>query len=441
MFFLLKIIVVNQSLLRRNVTNMKISDIVYKPYEEVAEMPRFDFTKKARKASNLLKPLMLLLSLPEYLQRKSKIIKTNMKGVKAPFFLLCNHNAYFDFKVATMSMFPRIASNIVAIDGFIGKEGILRMAGCIGKRKFINDPLLVLNIKHIIKDKKGIVGIYPEARYSFVGTNSMLPDSLGKLIKMFSVPVVVLLNHGHHLSQPFWNLKKRSNRTESELTQIMTSEEVIKSSAEEINERINKAFVYDDYAWQKENNILIKEPFRAEGLHLPLFKCPVCKDEHHMTSKGADLICENCQSKWHLSELGELESDANTFKHIPDWFNWQRTEVRKEIEDGIYHFEDDVMIDSLPNAEGFYRLGKGHLVHNSEGFLITGEFHPDFKIEKKPIENYSLHVEYNYFGKGNCLVLSTLDDTYYIFPLNQKNSVTKIYFAVEELFLHLKNQK
>ena len=31
----------------------------------------------------------------------TKITKINCKGLKPPYVLLCNHNAFFDFKVAT----------------------------------------------------------------------------------------------------------------------------------------------------------------------------------------------------------------------------------------------------------------------------------------------------------------------------------------------------
>lgn len=36
---------------------MKLSDVVYKTYEEVAEMPRFDLAKRTRKTSQFVKPL------------------------------------------------------------------------------------------------------------------------------------------------------------------------------------------------------------------------------------------------------------------------------------------------------------------------------------------------------------------------------------------------
>ena len=413
---------------------MKISDIVYKSFDEVKAMPRFDFKKKTRKPSNFLKPLMLLLCLPEYLQRKSKVTKINMKGLKPPFFMLCNHNSFFDFKVATMTMFPRVGCNVVAIDGFINREGLLRSCGCIGKRKFTNDPELVFNIKHILKNKKGFVSIYPEARYSLVGTQSPLPEALGKMAKMFEVPVVVLNSHGHHLAQPVWNLRKRKNRTESTLTQILTKEDLKNLTIEEINQRIRESFVYDDYKWQKDNKVVINEPFRAEGLHLPLYKCPVCGSEQHMTSQGAELKCSSCKTTWHMNELGELECDKKSFSHIPDWFEWQRGQVNKEIRSGQYHYEEEVMIDSLPNATGFYRLGKGKLIHTNEGFRLIGDFAPDFEIVKKPLENFGIHIEYNYFGKGNCISFSTSNDTYYIYPIDQSKSVTKLHFAAEELY-------
>ena len=47
---------------------------------------------------------------------------------------------------------------------------------------------------------------------------------------------------------------------------------------------------------------------------------------------------------------------------------------------------------------------------------------------------YSCHIEYDYFKKGDCIDLSTLDDTYYLFPKGKDFSVTKIALATEELF-------
>ena len=98
--------------------------------------------------------------------------------------------------------------------------------------------------------------MYPEARYANVGTASQLPLSVGKLVKLLKVPVVVLNMKGNYLQSPIWNLKKRGGvKLDSQLAQIITKEEADRLSPEEIQKKIQQAFYYDEYKYQKEANI------------------------------------------------------------------------------------------------------------------------------------------------------------------------------------------
>lgn len=412
---------------------MKISDITHKTFKEVAIMPRFDLEKPPIKAKWYLQLLAWILSFPETFQVKSKIKKIRMTGVKGPYILLCNHNSFLDFKVATRAIFPRRSTYIVAIDGFINREWLLRNVGGIGKRKFISDPFTFRQVKYTLEKLNQICQIYPEARYSLVGTQSDLPDSLGKLVKVLKYPVVTLISHGHHLRQPFWNLKKRKVQTYSELNQILTADEVKEKSVDEINHIIRENIVYDDYQYQLDSKIEINDENRAKGLHKPLFMCPHCLHEHTMRSNQNKLWCSNCDIVYEMDSFGQLQcmNSDTKFHHIPDWFEWQRKQVRKEIENGSYNVELDVIIESLPNSTGFYRLEDGVLTHTLEGFVLKN---PDFVLEKTVMANFSVHIEYDYFGKGDCVSFSSLNDTYYIYPKNQDYSVTKFHFAVEELY-------
>jgi len=173
--------------------------------------------------------------------------------------------SFIDFKVTTAAIFPYRANNIVAIDGFIGKEWLLRNAGGICKRKFTQDLSVIRHIKHVI-DNGDILALYPEARYSLAGTTAVLPDSLGKIVRLLGVPVVVLNMHGNYLSSPCWNLKKRKVPLTADFTKILSVEETKSLPVNEINERIKKAFAYDEYQWQKENNICIDHEENARGL-------------------------------------------------------------------------------------------------------------------------------------------------------------------------------
>ena len=75
-----------------------------------------------------------------------------------------------------------------------------------------------------------------------------------------------------------------------------------------------------------------------------------------------------------MTTLGELKAKEGEteFSHIPDWYEWERANVRKEVEDGTYRFESEVHIDALPNAKKFIHMGKGTLLHDMEGFTLKG---------------------------------------------------------------------
>lgn len=273
----------------------------------LSEVKRFDLAKEPRPVSWYLRPIIWLLTFPQFWFKRSKLTKENMEQVKTPYLLLCNHNAFYDFTVATVAVFPHQPFYVVAIDGFIGREGLMRRVGCIGKRKFTNDVGLIRHLQTVTERGK-IVAVYPEARYSLCGTKAVLPPSLGKLVKYLNVPVVTLITSGHHINSPFWNTRLRNVRTEAVMTQILTQQQAEEMTAEQINAIINDAFEYDDFAWQRENKIRVRYKNRARGLHKVLYQCPSCKTEYKMDSGGTQLWCNHCGKRWTMSEYGELQA-------------------------------------------------------------------------------------------------------------------------------------
>ena len=403
---------------------------------------RFDMKKPPVRTKWYLRPLTYILSAPDVSKHKCIIKKNNIEGLKPPFVMLCNHNAFMDFKVATKTIYPWRANYVVAIDGFIGREKLLRDVGCICKRKFTNDTILVKQLMRTIKNGDVAI-IYPEARYSLCGTTAVLPESLGKLCKLLKVPVVTMICHGHHVNSPFWNLHDRGVKpTEAEFTKIFDPEDLKKLSVDEINSKIVEMFQYDDFAWLKERGIRITYKGRAEGLHRVLYQCPACRAEYKMSSSGTILKCNACGKEWNMTELGELEalSGETEFSHIPDWYEWERENVKKEIAEGTYSSgELPVRVDSLPNAKKFIPLGTGTMIHDMNGFTVKGtdmDGNP-FEMIKTVPSLYSCHIEYEYLGKfGDCVDLNTLKDTWYIYPDPDKCefAVTKMALATEELY-------
>ena len=108
-----------------------------------SDFERFDMTAPPVRTKWYLRPITWLLSMPDMIKHKNILHREGTQGLKPPFLLLCNHNAFMDFKVATKAIFPKRANYVVAIDGFIGREKLLRDVGCICKRKFTSDTMLV----------------------------------------------------------------------------------------------------------------------------------------------------------------------------------------------------------------------------------------------------------------------------------------------------------
>lgn len=402
------------------------------------KIKKFDFKKRPKRVLQLWKFIAILIVMPLLRLRRLKLLKKQMKGLKPPYLLLSNHHSFYDFFVLQRVLFPHKANYIITIDGFHDHgEMWLRMFGGIGKRKFTNDISLIKNMKHCITKYKNIVVMYPEARYSIDGTTSMLPESLGKVVKFLNVPVVTLNMRGNYIAQPQWNKIKRKIPFEADVTQIITKEDLPKLNVEEINTRIEDALQYNDWEYMKQNNYLLPASNRAEHLNRLLYQCPHCKTAHHMHGVGIKLSCDVCGKEWIMKENGSLEAlDKDTeFDNVPDWYHWEREMVRKEVENGSYFFEDEVIVKTLPNSKKFYYQGKGYFRHDMNGYYLKCNLYGEpYEHTWKSLENYSCHIEYDYKGEGDCIDISISDESFFIFPQTKRDVITKISLATEEIY-------
>ena len=390
--------------------------------------------------------LILFLSKIALIGKKYKVEKINMEGVRAPYMLLSNHMHFIDFELTATATWPDPVSNVVSIDGYVVKFFLLEWIGAIATRKFTTDVHLVKSIRKVLQ-RGDILAMYPEARYTPCGTLAFLPDSLGKLVRMNKVPVVAVVHHGNHLYAPFWNFrKKRKVPMHTTLKLILTPEQIEKMSVDEINAVLKKELQYDEYRYQKEQGIRITEAYRAEGLHKVLYQCPHCMTESQMDSQGAELFCKSCGKRWTWHEDGRLEAleGETEFDHIPDWFEWERQQVKKQIEEGTYRFEDEVEVFSLPRVWRYIPLGKAKLTHTIEnGFQLEGFYRGErYYIQRMPAQTNSLHIEYDFgpIDGKDYVDISTENDSFYCRP-TQTNVITKLGFATEELYLRSQQGK
>lgn len=376
-----------------------------------------------------------------------KVERIGMKGLKGPFLVISTHQGFSDYFIAPRMLFPRRANYVSDMEGFANYgKWLYKHGGCIGKRRYVPDIAVVKNVRYALYQLKQPVVIFPESRHSDAGITSNLPGNLGKLVKNLNVPLVILSAHGSYLANPFWDEPHtRKSKLSARLELVYTKDEIESLSPVEIQRTIEEKLFYDEYQWQLDKKIKITYPRRAEGLHKPLYKCISCGSEGNMNSQDTRLWCDCCKVHWVMNEYGQLVEEGNKKQtiHIPDWYNWERKQVKENIIAGNYQGIDiPVSIEALPNEKGFVSLGTGRLIHNMSGYRLSlDDMNSDaakrlvdtfpLQITNKALE--STQTEYNYREKGKCIVLSTKDCCYYVYSESQEFIVTKLEFAVEEL--------
>lgn len=415
---------------------MKIK-IKEKDYQSVAALPVPPHIKPV-KPNKALSALIRTFSAFELRKVNFKYKKEGMEklGKDEPCLYLMNHSCFTDLEIASYLIYPRPYNIITTQDGFVGKEKLMRSIGCIPTRKFVTDITLVHDMLYTVNELKCSVLMYPEASYSFDGTATALPESLGKCIKLMGVPVVMIRTYGAFLRDPLYNnLQLRKVDVSAEMNYLLSKEDINEMSAEDINEILKERFTFDNFKLQQENKIKITEDFRADCLNRVLYKCPHCMTEGKMLGKGTKISCQECGKTYELDEYGYLaaEDGKSKFTHIPDWYNWERECVKEEIASGNYELKTDVDIYMLVDFKQIYKIGSGTLIHNNSGFKLTG---CEGKLEytQKPTASYGLYSDYYWYELGDMICIGDTKQTYYCFPKEKGDIVAKARLAAEELY-------
>ncbi|MBE6643717.1 MAG: 1-acyl-sn-glycerol-3-phosphate acyltransferase [Ruminococcaceae bacterium] len=405
-------------------------------YDEVLKLPRLKH-KKPMKPSRFLSTVVRIVSAPTLKKTKFSYTTERMDLVgKQPCLILMNHSSFTDMKLASGIFYPKrmgIVTSVDAMSGFLGK--LMRWLGCTPTHKYVSDISLISDIKYMLNENKTSVLMYPEAGYSFDGRATTLPSGLGFLMKRLGVPVVTVITQGAFHRDPLYNmLQIRDVKVSAHVKCIATPDEIKEKSVEELDALINDAFSFDNFAWQRDNKISVDVPFRADGLHRILYKCPHCGTENQMEGKGIHLTCHACEKKWEMDEYGQLaatEGDTE-FPHIPDWYTWQRECVMQELIDGTYLLDEDVDIMVQVNLDGVCNIGSGHLTHDQNGFHLTGA---DGKLDYKQsaVFSHTLYSDYHWYEMGDVIGIGDNEFSYFCLPKNNI-SVSKARLATEELY-------
>lgn len=413
---------------------IKVRDL---PLEDVLSIPP-ELHLRPRKPNIFFRTLVRAVSAPDLKAVNFSFTECGMEKLKRnePALILMNHSSFIDLKIAYRILYPRPFNIVCTSDGFVGKRWLMRRLGCIPTRKFMSDITLVRDMMYTVRKLHSSILMYPEASYSFDGTATPLPDSLGQCLKLLRVPVVMIRTYGAFARGPLYNnLQLRDTHVSARVEYLLSPEDIAEKSVAELNSILREQFTFDNFRWQQETGVVIDEPFRADGLNRVLYKCPACNAEGQMKGEGTILSCGKCGKRWELTEQGKLKSldGESRFDHVPDWYAWERECVRRELAEGTYSLDVPVDICVMVDTRCIYRVGQGRLRHDADGFHLTG---CDGKLEVRlaPSDSYSLYSDYFWYELGDMICIGDNRALYYCFPTDGRDIVAKTRLATEELY-------
>jgi len=394
------------------------------------------------KTRRIFPPFSLFIRAASLIARSKERVKITKLGKlpKPPYLLICNHASFMDFYTAIKVTEPHQPYWVSTIEEFIDKDFIFRELGILPKRKFTNDPISAKMMMEVLKDRKKILIIYPEARYSFIGKMERIERGIASIAKVCNVPIVLIKNHGHFLRDPQWgDHHVRKIRPIHSTVKCIISKKYIKElSVDEIYQTIVENLKYDEEQYQIDNHILNTYKNRAVGIEHILYKCPHCGEEFKMTSFGSHFKCENCKKEYSYNSDGTISciNGETKFSRISQWYEYEKECVKNEVKNNRYYFKDEVRLEHLDGVKvGFSPLkGKYYLTQSvKDGIKVIDEDNKVI-ISKMPLQTFAIHVEFDYKHKGGCVDLATNEDTYFVYPLHFQSHLTKIHFATEAIF-------
>ena len=341
--------------------------------------------------------------------QKLTVDDEKLKGLEAPFVVLCNHVSFYDFYY--MKELMKEYKPAYIINHHITSAPVLRYfskkAGMIPKKMFYPDTAAVKMLRTL---RSGYpVVVFPEGRLSIDGRNSPIVESAASAYKKFGYPLVLCHISGGYFTYHKWRGKFFRGDVSISVKKVIMPNDLKKMSVREIESEIDKVFTYNESENPKNS---FNRKNRARGLENMLYRCIDCNELYTTQSRDSDIYCTHCGSVHHL-ENNYLFSDSA--KSIPEYYDRIKEIERSELENIELETEVDVKIysDDKPHV----RKDKGVCILNKDTFTYKSDKNGfTVPMEKIPALAFSCNKEFEmYYNK----------EQYYFYPVKNRRQVAR----------------
>ena len=350
----------------------------------------------------------------------------SLENIEGPFVLLSNHPSFYDVYFATTKIYPKRAAFILNRYYFRNKfmRFFFNQIGTIPKKLFSPD---FETIRRTLKTIKSGFPIFmcPEGRLGLDGTNYYSTKETGKFIKQLKLPIVIININGAYISKPKWRKHRIKSNVYVKVTKMLSKEEVLDLTVEEINDIINQGIAYNEFNYIKENNLTFKDKKKAEGLENVLYRCPKCHQEYTLSSKGNTISC-NCGFNLTIKEDYHFEDNEYGLTNIHDWYELIKQEERKHLDNINLECEVKVKKFNIDNKK-LDEKGSGVCKLDNDKFTFEGNLKvKSFSIDLEILRTFA-------FSCGEQFECYYNDELYYFYPVKNPQQCAKWALIMDEV--------
>ena len=323
-----------------------------------------------------------------YILYRFKFERNTSRGIKRPCLILSNHQTVIDqFAVGLGFDFGinYVASDTIFRHGLLSKI-MIRLSHPIPYSKGSSDFAAIRNMMTVIKSG-GCVGMFPSGNRSFFGDECRIVDGIGKLAKKFNVPLVLVQVRGGFNTLARWSVRPNRGKMRARVVKIVQPAELAEMTGDEIDKIIHKELSFNEFAHNRNAQVIFRGKRKAEYLESVLFYCTECNSMNSLCSEGNEFFCRDCGARVRINGAGFFEKTGKGW-NIPgtilEWSHRQIDYIKSldfsSYEDQPVFSDGNISFFRAERARSEELLGTGTIEFYASALKICGQEFPHTEI-------------------------------------------------------------
>ena len=143
---------------------------------------------------------------------------------------------------------------------------------------------------------------------------------------------------------------------------------------------------------------------RAEYIERALYMCPACNGISSIESHGVKLRCKRCDARSTYTKTLSLSPAFAGYNRIYEWFEWERREIVKRVENGETVSDGDILFRESVKLQRKKKLAGDSVSIDAQKLIISDKTQRTvFPLEEIDSMTMVGKKKFNFYHRGRIL--------------------------------------